>query len=283
MVAGGDPDPLIHLPVDSMHRQDSQTVDQTDNFAVYPSLRDRVILVTGGASGIGAAIVEQFALQGSRVAFLDVAAEPAAELVEKLGSAGPHAPLFRACDLTDIAALRAAVAHVEARLGPVTVLVNNAANDDRHNFYEVTPEYWDERMAVNLRHHFFATQAVAPGMGAAGGGSVINMGSIAWVIPSTGLPAYVTAKAAIVGLTRTLAHELGAAGIRVNCVMPGAVMTERQRRLWMSPEYLAEILSRQALKRQLLPREVARLVLFLAADDSSAITNQSYIIDGGWV
>lgn len=283
MVAGGDPDPLIHLPVDSMHRQDSQTVDQTDNFAVYPSLRDRVILVTGGASGIGAAIVEQFALQGSRVAFLDVAAEPAAELVEKLGSAGPHAPLFRACDLTDIAALRAAVAHVEARLGPVTVLVNNAANDDRHNFYEVTPEYWDERMAVNLRHHFFATQAVAPGMAAAGGGSVINMGSIAWVIPSTGLPAYVTAKAAIVGLTRTLAHELGAAGIRVNCVMPGAVMTERQRRLWMSPEYLAEILSRQALKRQLLPREVARLVLFLAADDSSAITNQSYIIDGGWV
>jgi NAD(P)-dependent dehydrogenase (short-subunit alcohol dehydrogenase family) len=274
---------LIYLPVDSMHRQDSQTVDQTDNFAVYPSLRDRVILVTGGASGIGAAIVEQFALQGSRVAFLDVAAEPAAELVEKLGSAGPHAPLFRACDLTDIAALRAAVAHVEARLGPVTVLVNNAANDDRHNFYEVTPEYWDERMAVNLRHHFFATQAVAPGMAAAGGGSVINMGSIAWVIPSTGLPAYVTAKAAIVGLTRTLAHELGAAGIRVNCVMPGAVMTERQRRLWMSPEYLAEILSRQALKRQLLPREVARLVLFLAADDSSAITNQSYIIDGGWV
>jgi len=258
-------------------------MDQTGNFARYPSLRDRVILVTGGASGIGATMVEQFALQGSRVAFLDVAAELATELIHQLTGRCPLAPCFFACDLTDIAALRAAVAEVEARLGPVRVLVNNAASDDRHKFAEVTPEYWDERMAVNLRHHFFATQAVVPGMAAAGGGSVINMGSIAWAVPSTGLPVYVTAKAAVVGLTRTLAHELGASGIRVNCVMPGAIMTERQRRLWMTPEYLAEIMSRQALKRQLMPEEVARLVLFLAADDSAAITNQSYIIDGGWV
>jgi NAD(P)-dependent dehydrogenase (short-subunit alcohol dehydrogenase family) len=163
------------------------------------------------------------------------------------------------------------------------VLVNNAARDDRHKFADVTPEYWDERMAINLRHHFFAIQAVVPRMAAAGGGSIINMSSIAWKIPSTGLPAYVTAKAAIVGLTRTIAHELGAFNIRVNCVLPGAIATERQRRLWYTPEYLEEILSAQALKRTLVPEDVARLVLFLAADDSEAITNQSYVIDGGWV
>jgi D-xylose 1-dehydrogenase len=161
--------------------------------------------------------------------------------------------------------------------------VNNAASDDRHTFAEVTPEYWDERMAVNLRHQFFATQAVAPGMAAAGGGSIINMSSIAWMIPSTGLPAYVTAKAGIVGLTRTLARELGGANIRVNCVLPGAIMTERQRRLWMTPEYLAEIMQRQSLKRELMPEEVARLVMFLAADDSAGITGQNFVIDGGWV
>lgn len=256
---------------------------QTGRFALYPSLRDVVVLVTGGGSGIGAAIVEQFALQGARVAFLDTAEELSAKLVHNLGSRCPHSPVFLACNLLDIAALKTAVAQVEARLGPVRVLVNNAASDDRHKFADVTPEYWDERMAVNLRHQFFATQAVAPGMAAAGGGSVINMSSIAWMIPSTGLPAYVTAKAGIVGLTRTLAHELGEANIRVNCVLPGAIMTERQRRLWMTPAYLAEIMKRQSLKRELMPEEVARLVLFLAADDSAGITNQSYVIDGGWV
>jgi D-xylose 1-dehydrogenase len=257
-------------------------MDRTNHFALYPSLRDRVIVVTGGASGIGAAMVEQFAWQGSQVAFLDIARELAAELVDRLGPVA-HAPLFFSCDVTDIAALRAALGEIERRLGPVGVLVNNAANDDRHDFARVTPEYWDERMAVNLRHYFFATQAVVPAMRVAGGGSVINLGSIAWVVPSTGFPVYVTAKAAIVGLTRTLAHELGASGIRVNCIMPGAILTERQRRLWITPEYLAEIVGRQALKRELTPQEVARLALFLAADDSAAITNQSYVIDGGWV
>jgi NAD(P)-dependent dehydrogenase (short-subunit alcohol dehydrogenase family) len=257
-------------------------LDRSNQFALYPSLRDRVIAVTGGASGIGAAMVEQFAWQGSRVAFLDIAREPAAELVNRL-AAVPHVPSFFSCDVTDIAALRAAFGEVERRLGPVRVLVNNAASDDRHDFAGVTPEYWDERMAVNLRHYFFATQAVVPGMRGAGGGSVINLGSIAWVVPSTRLPVYVTAKAAIVGLTRTLAHELGASSIRVNCIMPGAIMTARQRRLWVTPEYLAEVLGRQALKRELMPEEVARLALFLAADDSAAITNQSYVIDGGWV
>jgi NAD(P)-dependent dehydrogenase (short-subunit alcohol dehydrogenase family) len=254
-----------------------------ERFALYPSLRDVTVLVTGGGSGIGAAIVEQFALQGARVAFLDVADEASGKLVDDLAPRCTHAPMFVHCDLLDIAALRDAISVVEKRLGPVRVLVNNAASDDRHNFAEVTPEYWDERMAVNLRHQFFATQAVAPGMAAAGGGSIINMSSIAWMIPSTGLPAYVTAKAGIVGLTRTLARDLGEANIRVNCVSPGAIMTERQRRLWMTPEYLAEIMQRQSLKRELLPEEVARLILFLAADDSAGITGQNFVIDGGWV
>lgn len=256
---------------------------QTEQLTQYASLRGAVVLITGGASGIGAAMVEHFALQGAQVAFLDVAEESASNLVKDLNSRCSRPLLFLHCDLTDITALRAAVAKAEAQLGPVRVLVNNAASDDRHKFDEVTPEYWDERMEVNLRHQFFATQAVAPGMTKAGGGSIINMSSIAWMIPSTGLPAYVTAKAGIVGLTRTLARELGAANIRVNCVSPGAIMTERQRRLWMTPDYVAEIMHRQALKRELVPKDVAKLVLFLGADDSSAISGQNFVIDGGWV
>lgn len=252
-------------------------------FAQYPSLRDVPVLITGGATGIGAAMVEQFARQGSRVAFLDVDATGAAALIEKLKADAAHEPVFLKCDLTDIAALQASIAEVEKKLGPIRVLVNNAANDDRHQFAEVTAEYWDERMAVNLRHHFFAAQAVVPGMTRAGSGSIINMSSIAWVIPSTGLPAYVTAKAGIVGLTRTLSKELGAANIRVNTVSPGAVMTERQRRLWMTPAYSAEIMRNQSLKRELLPEDVARLVLFLASDESAMITGQNFVIDGGWV
>ena len=258
-------------------------MSQADRFASYPSLRDRTVLISGGGSGIGASMVEHFALQGAKVAFLDIDRDSSERLVASLSTRCEHAPLFMPCDLTDIAALRSAVADVEGRLGALRVLVNNAARDDRHKFADVTPEYWDERMALNLRHHFFAIQAVVPRMAEAGGGSIVNMSSIAWMIPSTGLPAYVTAKAAIVGLTRTMAHELGPSAIRVNCVLPGAIATERQRRLWYTPEYLQEILSAQALKRTLVPEDVARLVLFLAADDSEAITNQSYVIDGGWV
>jgi NAD(P)-dependent dehydrogenase (short-subunit alcohol dehydrogenase family) len=254
----------------------------SDRLARYPSLQDCVVFITGGGSGIGASIVELSAMQGARVAFVDRAQEVSQQLVQKLANA-PHPPVFLPCDLTDIAALRDCMKKVEAQLGTVRVLVNNAASDDRHKLAEITPEYWDERMAVNLRHHFFTIQAVVPGMTAAGGGSIINMSSIAWMIPSTGLPAYVTAKAGIVGLTRTMAHELGASNIRVNAVLPGAILTERQRKLWWTPEYEAEVMGSQALKRPLLPEEVARLVLFLAADDSSAITNQSYVIDGGWV
>jgi len=252
-------------------------------FATYPSLRDRVVLVTGGGSGIGASMVEHFALQGARVAFFDVAIDCSRQLVGDLAARSPHQPLFLECDVRDIGAVRAAVAEVDARLGAVRVLVNNAARDDRHQFLEVTPEYWDENMAVNLRHQFFVTQAVSPGMIAAGGGSIINMSSIAWKIPETGMPAYVAAKAAVVGLTRTLARELGKSNIRVNCVLPGAIVTERQLRLWLNPENMERILATQCLKRHLVPDDVARLILFLAADDSEAITSQSYVIDGGWV
>lgn len=258
-------------------------MSDASRFARYPSLEDRVAVVTGGATGIGASIVEHYALQGARVAFLDRDEAGASALVGALAPRARHAPLFLRCDLTDIAALREAVARVEGELGPVRVLVNNAASDDRHRFEEVTPDYWDERMAVNLRHYFFAAQAVVPGMAAAGGGSIVNLSSIAWVIPSTGLPAYVTAKAGIVGLTRTLAHELGPRRIRVNAVLPGAIATARQKRLWLTPQYTAEIQSRQALKRELVPEDVARLVLFLGADDSDGITNQSCVVDGGWV
>jgi NAD(P)-dependent dehydrogenase (short-subunit alcohol dehydrogenase family) len=251
--------------------------------AHYPSLQKAVVLITGGASGIGAAMVEQFALQGARVAFLDIEEESAAALIEQLIPQVANQPKFFPCDLTDIVALQSAMKKIESRFGAIRVLVNNAASDDRHKFSEVTPEYWDERMNVNLRHHFFAIQAVAPGMARAGGGSIINMSSISWMIPSTGLPAYITAKAGIVGLTRTLSRELGGSNIRVNCISPGAIMTERQRRLWMTPDYLAEIMRCQSIKRELLPEDVAKLALFLASEDSSAITGQNFVIDGGWV
>src|SRR5271165_1197659 len=252
-------------------------------FAVYPSLRDQLVLITGGATGIGASIVEHFALQGSQAAFLDVDQKNAEQLVASLSTICLHPPAFLPCDLTDIPKLREAVAGIEASYGTIRVLVNNAGNDARHSIEEVTPESWDRSMEVNLRHQFFACQAVIPAMKRAGQGSIVNMSSISWIIPSTGLPVYVTAKAAIVGLTRTLAHELGAHNIRVNAVLPGAILTERQKRLWFTDAYKAEVLNNQALKRMILPEEVARLVLFLAADDSSAITSQSYVIDGGWV
>ena len=224
-----------------------------------------------------------FARQGARVAFLDIQDEAAEALVERLAADGGPPPIYIHCDLTDVAALRGAVAQVLAAWGTVDVLVNNAANDVRHTIDEVTPEFWERSMATNLRPQFFAAQAVLPAMRKARRGSIINMSSISWIIPSTGLPLYVAAKAAIVGLTRTLAHELGQFNIRVNAVLPGAIATERQKQLWYTPEYEAVILNNQALKRQIEPDEVARVVLFLAADDSSAITNQSYVVDAGWV
>lgn len=251
--------------------------------SVHASLRDRVVVVTGGATGIGACLVERFADQGARVAFLDVARDAGQALAAAVAARAPHAPRFLPCDLTDLAALREALAAIEAGLGPVRVLVNNAARDDRHTLEEVTPASWDDGIAVNLRHQFFAAQAVAPGMAAAGGGAIVNMSSIAWMIPSPDLHVYVTAKAAIVGMTRSLAHALGAQGIRVNAVLPGAILTERQRRLWLTPEYERQVLERQCVKRLLVPDDVAALVLFLASDDAAAMTNQAYVVDGGWI
>ena len=257
--------------------------DKNAQFARYPSLKGRAVLVTGGATGIGAALVEHFARQGARVAFFDVQDEPAQHLAVLLGAEGCSVPLFLHCDLTDLAALEQTARQAIAALGTVDVLVNNAANDQRHTIEQVTPEYWDRSMAINLRPQFFMAQAVLPAMRAGGRGSIINMSSISWLIPSTGVPLYATAKAAIVGMTRTLAHELGPLGIRVNAVLPGAIATERQQQLWYTPEYKAEILASQALKFDILPDDVARLALFLAADDSRAITNQSYVVDGGWI
>jgi len=251
-------------------------------YATYPSLRDRVVIVTGGATGIGEHIVEAFAHQGSRVAFLDIADEPAQHLTARLADA-PAPPIYLHCDVTNTTSLTATIRDIAARFGTIDILVNNAGNDTRHTTEDVTLEYWDRCIAINLRQQFFAIQAVIPVMKRAGRGSIVNLSSISWLIPGTGLPVYIASKAGVVGLTRTLAHELGAHNIRVNAVLPGAIATERQRRLWYTEEYKAEILHNQALKRILTPDEVARLVLFLAADDSSAITSQAYIIDGGWV
>jgi D-xylose 1-dehydrogenase len=253
-----------------------------DHFASYPSLRGRVVIVSGGASGIGEGIVEAFAAQGSRVAFLDIQDQAAENLIARIAAKRHPAPTYHHCDVTDIDALQRCAQSVAMEFGGIDVLVNNAANDTRHTIEEVTPEYWDQAIAVNLKHQFFLTQAVIPGMKDAGRGSIVNMSSISWMVPSIGLPVYIAAKAAISGLTRTLAHELGPHGIRVNCVMPGAIETERQKRLWYTDEYKANILARQALKLTIFPEDVARLVLFLAADDSRAITNQSCVIDGGW-
>jgi D-xylose 1-dehydrogenase len=250
--------------------------------AIYPSLEDRVVVVTGGADGIGASIVEAFAMQDSQVAFLDIQDGLAKRLITRLATNVSKVPIYYHCDLADIDAVQGTVKEIVARFPVVDVLVNNAGNDTRHSAEEVTSSYWDQSMAVNLKHQFFMAQALFPAMRAAGRSSIINMSSISWVIPATDLPVYVTAKAAIVGMTRALAHTFGADNIRVNCVMPGAILTERQKRLWLTEEYKATVLARQALKRLILPDEVARLVLFLASDDSSAITNQSYVIDGGW-
>jgi NAD(P)-dependent dehydrogenase (short-subunit alcohol dehydrogenase family) len=251
------------------------------SYATYPTLRERVVLVTGGGSGIGASIVEHFCAQGSRVAFLDIDRSASERLCAAL-AANRAQPLFLHCDLRDVTALQNAVAEVRRELGPIRVLVNNAAHDERHALDSVTPEYWDERFAVNLRHQFFAAQAVYPDMAAAGGGAIVNIGSTSWMVGQGGMPGYTTAKSAVAGLTRALARDLGPHGIRVTCVVPGWTMTERQVRLWLTPQAEAELLRRQCLKRKLTPEDIARVVLFFAADDSAGCTAQSYVVDAGW-
>lgn len=252
------------------------------NDAVYPSLRDRAVFITGGAMGIGASLVAHFAAQGARVAFVDIADSAAETVVAQAVAAGHTKPWYQHADLRNIADLRAAVTAAEAALGPFSVLINNAAHDQRHDWQDVTPEYWDDRQAVNLRHQFFAIQAVAPGMIAAGGGSIINFGSVSWRIGQGGMPAYTTAKAAVEGLTRGSARDLGKHDIRVNCVVPGWVMTERQLALWVTPETDAEIARNQCLPHRLQPADLARMALWLAADDSRMATSQCFVVDAGW-
>jgi NAD(P)-dependent dehydrogenase (short-subunit alcohol dehydrogenase family) len=248
--------------------------------ATYPSLAGRVVFVSGGASGIGASLVEHFAAQGARVAFCDIDAEGGRALAERLAKA-PHKPRFAACDVRDIAAYRAALASVEQEWGAIRVLVNNAGNDARHALEELTPEYWDNCLALNLRHHVFAIQQVAPGMAAAGGGSVINLGSVSWMRGRAQLVGYTASKAAISGISRTLARELGDRNIRVNALVPGAIVTERQAALWRTPDEDRKFIELQCLKFRLEPAHVARVALFLAADESGGITGQNIVVDAG--
>jgi len=249
----------------------------TSSFANYPSLAGKTVFVTGGASGIGAEIVGAFAAQGARVGFLDLDQPTSAALVEKLD--GEIA--YEICDLRDIAALQAALVRLKERLGPAAVLVNNAARDDRHDWRETTVDYFDERMATNLRHMFFAIQAVAPDMIAAGGGSIINMGSNSWWEAGGGFPVYATAKSAVHGLTRTMARELGGHRIRVNTVVPGWIMTQRQKDLWATPEALEKHRDRQCLPDLIEPVYVARMVVFLASDDAAMCSANNYMVEAG--
>jgi NAD(P)-dependent dehydrogenase (short-subunit alcohol dehydrogenase family) len=250
--------------------------------AIYPDLKGQVVLVTGGGSGIGEAIVRRFAAQQAKVAFIDIAVEPSRALARELEAAGTPVH-FEPCDLTDIPALQRSVAATAKLLGPIQVLVNNAAHDERHATEEVTEAIWDSRIAVNLKHQFFCAQAVIPGMKSLGKGAIINLGSISWIIGQGGMAGYTASKSAVLGLTRSLARDFGAYGIRVNAVAPGWIMTRRQLEKWVTPEGEAEIVARQCLKRKLEPAEVAKVIVFLASDEASAVTSQHYIVDGGWV
>jgi NAD(P)-dependent dehydrogenase (short-subunit alcohol dehydrogenase family) len=254
----------------------------TERFASYPSLQDRVVFITGGGSGIGASIVEHFCAQRARVAFVDIDDAASAALIERIDASGAPTPRFVRCDLRDVAALQAIVRRIGDELGPITVLVNNAANDDRHKAMDVTLEYWNDRIAVNLRHQFFAAQAAYPQMKAAGGGSIVNFGSISWMNSEGGYNAYTTSKAAVHGMTRGLARDWGVDHIRVNTVVPGWVMTQRQIDLWLDADGERQLFENQCLKEKLYPPDLARMVLWLAADDSRMCTAQNFIVDAGW-
>ncbi len=251
------------------------------SFASYPSLKDRVVFVSGGGSGIGAGIVEHFCSQGSKVGFVDLDDAASQALVENIRAKGLPAPLFRKCDIRDTGAYQAAIGEIAGRLGPILALVNNAARDDRHRIEDVTEAYWDERMATNLRHQFFAIQSVVPGMRAAGGGAIVNLSSMSFVAMTHNLSVYQAAKAAVIGMTRGLARELGGAMIRVNSVMPGWIMTERQIKMWLTPEAEADLMKQQCLPEKLYPPDIARMILWLCADDSRLVTAQNFIVDGG--
>ena len=241
----------------------------------YSSLEGRSVLITGGASGIGAALVEAFVAQGARVAFLDIDVAGGEAMAARVRAR------FTPCDITDIAALRAAVAKIEAEQDGIGVLINNAGKDDRQAFADIEPEDWRRLLSFNLDHQFFASQAVAPGMAARGGGSIVMLGSVSWMRGRPGMAGYTTSKAAINGLTRTLARELGPTGVRVNCIVPGAILTDRQKALWLTPELDAEFISLQALKFRLTAEHVARMALFLGSDESGGCTGANFVVDGG--
>ena len=247
----------------------------------YPSLADRVVFVSGGGSGIGASLVEHFAQQGAHVAFCDIDSASSKTLVERLAATCQHRPRFGVCDVRDTLAYQDHLRRVEDDLGAIRVLVNNAGNDARHTLAELTPEYWDNCLALNLKHHVFAIQQVASGMAAAGGGSIINLGSVSWMRGRANLLGYTTSKAAISGLSRTLARELGEKNIRVNALVPGAIVTARQEALWRNPEEDKKFIELQCLKFRLDPSHVARTALFLGSDDSNGITGQNIIVDAG--
>lgn len=251
---------------------------------LYPSLKDKVVFISGGASGIGAALVEAFCRQGAKVAFVDILENEAAQLVKRLqGAANCTVPTFYPCNLIDVEKLQRIIAQVETDIGPVSVLINNAADDIRHDFTKITREYWDERIAVNLRHAFFAIQAVHPQMKRLGGGSIINFGSMSWYECQGNMTGYTTSKGGIEGMTRGLARDLGPDRIRINTLVPGWVMTEKQLKHRVNESTRAEIESSQCLKDQLMPEDIAAMALFLASDDSRMCTAQNFIVDGGWI
>ncbi|MBO9579281.1 MAG: SDR family oxidoreductase [Sphingobium sp.] len=252
------------------------TMSRSENRAIYPSLKGKTVFVTGGATGIGAALVRGFAAQGAQVAFVDLDASPGEAFAGQLDGVQ-----FRRCDLRDLDLLRETVSAFEAEMGGFDILLNNAANDDRHKLEEVTPAYWEERMATNLRHQFFAAQMLVPGMRARGGGAIINFGSVSWHLGLPDLVLYQTAKAAVEGMTRAMARDLGADNIRVTAIVPGNVETPRQKQ-WYTPEGEAEILNGQCLKRRIQPADVAALALFLASDDGALCSGHEYFIDAGW-
>lgn len=250
--------------------------------AIYPDLEGKTVIVTGGGSGIGASLVEHFVRQKARVGLIDLNEKAAAEVVHALTEKGGtvHAEI---CDLRDVAAAQAAIGRIRTALGPINVLVNNAAHDERHKTEDVTSAYWDDRIAVNLKHQFFCAQAVLPDMKAAKEGVIINFGSTSWMVGQGGMAAYTAAKSAVLGLTRSLARDFGPYNIRVNAIAPGWIITQRQIDLWLTPEGEKELMERQCLKRKLYPEDIARFTVFLASEEASACTNQHYVVDGGWV
>lgn len=250
--------------------------------AIYPDLEGKVVIITGGGSGIGESIVQHFVRQKAKVGFLDINAEASQKVVADCAAAGASVA-FEQCDLTRVDDLRAAIGRLRSRLGPVNILINNAAHDERHKAEDVTEAYWDGRIAVNLKHQFFCAQAVLEDMKAAKSGVIINFGSTSWMIGQGGMAAYTAAKSAVLGLTRSLARDFGPFNIRCNAIAPGWIMTQRQLDLWLTPESEKELMQRQCLKRKLVPADIAKFTVFLASEEAGACTNQQYVVDGGWV